>query len=345
MPRADPSDDLRPMSAGVRLHRYPVFVRAHEPVAGRTAQDDRGRLSIVGILSTDGHRTEGTGEAAAGTETGRADTEGVVLMAGDWIKIEHATIDKPEVMVLAERLDMETDEVVGKLLRFWIWVDRNVSEKCPRFVGTLSGLDRVVFGSGFAQALIDVGWLSYEAGEFSVPNYEQHLSHTAKTRAKDSKRKKETRTLSGQNADKTRTHSGLEKRREEKSIKRKAAPSQKFAPPTAEQVREYCQSRGNSVDPEQFIDHYEANGWIRGKSKLKDWKAAVRTWEKRQNEFTNRSGTQRNGRPTTDQSIANLAAAAGLFPGTGTPLSDEATGHIQQGGGKLLGNSPGDIPY
>ena len=54
----------------------------------------------------------------------------------------------------------------------------------------------------------------------------------------------------------------------------------RFTPPTLEEVRDYCHERKNGIDPQKFIDHYEANGWIRGKTKIKDWKACVRTWEK-----------------------------------------------------------------
>jgi uncharacterized protein YdaU (DUF1376 family) len=54
----------------------------------------------------------------------------------------------------------------------------------------------------------------------------------------------------------------------------------KFTPPSVKEVREYCQERSNGVDPQTFVDHYEANGWMRGKTKVKDWKACVRTWEK-----------------------------------------------------------------
>lgn len=52
-----------------------------------------------------------------------------------------------------------------------------------------------------------------------------------------------------------------------------------FNPPTVEEVRAYCTERGNSVAPEAFIDFYESKGWMIGKNKMKDWKAAVRTWE------------------------------------------------------------------
>ena len=57
------------------------------------------------------------------------------------------------------------------------------------------------------------------------------------------------------------------------------APVKRFVPPTVEEVREYCDSRCNNVDPQNFVDHYTGNGWIRGKTKVKCWKACVRTWE------------------------------------------------------------------
>ncbi|MCR9202897.1 MAG: hypothetical protein NXI04_29990 [Planctomycetaceae bacterium] len=60
----------------------------------------------------------------------------------------------------------------------------------------------------------------------------------------------------------------------------KPKAAKRFKPPTVEQVREYCQERGNSVDAEAWIDFYTSKGWMVGKNKMKDWKAAVRTWEK-----------------------------------------------------------------
>lgn len=56
--------------------------------------------------------------------------------------------------------------------------------------------------------------------------------------------------------------------------------NRRFAPPTLKEVTDYCTERGNSVEPQRFLDHYEANGWMRGKNKIKDWKACVRTWER-----------------------------------------------------------------
>lgn len=67
----------------------------------------------------------------------------------------------------------------------------------------------------------------------------------------------------------------------------------KFQKPTLEEIREYCISRGNSVDPEQFYDFYESKGWMVGKTPMKDWRAAVRTWEKREKEIAPRKREKR----------------------------------------------------
>ena len=55
----------------------------------------------------------------------------------------------------------------------------------------------------------------------------------------------------------------------------------RFTPPTVDEVKAYCRERGNRVDAEQFVDFYSSKGWKVGSQPMKDWKAAVRTWEKR----------------------------------------------------------------
>lgn len=56
----------------------------------------------------------------------------------------------------------------------------------------------------------------------------------------------------------------------------------RFSPPTLEEVSAYCMERGNRIDPQHFVDYYEARGWeLKPRQKVKDWKACVRTWEQR----------------------------------------------------------------
>jgi len=54
-----------------------------------------------------------------------------------------------------------------------------------------------------------------------------------------------------------------------------------FKKPTLDEVKEYCEERNNGIDAETFINFYESKGWMVGKNKMKDWKACIRTWEKK----------------------------------------------------------------
>ena len=55
----------------------------------------------------------------------------------------------------------------------------------------------------------------------------------------------------------------------------------RFKKPTIKDIDDYCSLRDNGIDAETFYDFYESKGWKVGKNKMKDWKACVRTWEKR----------------------------------------------------------------
>lgn len=57
--------------------------------------------------------------------------------------------------------------------------------------------------------------------------------------------------------------------------------SKRFIPPDAEEVQAYCRERNNHIDAQRFVDFYASKGWKVGKEPMKDWKAAVRTWERR----------------------------------------------------------------
>ena len=63
----------------------------------------------------------------------------------------------------------------------------------------------------------------------------------------------------------------------------------KFKPPTIEEIKAYCKERNNNIDAEAFFDYYTANGWVQGNQgkPLKDWKAAVKLWEK--NSYTKKN--------------------------------------------------------
>lgn len=67
---------------------------------------------------------------------------------------------------------------------------------------------------------------------------------------------------------------------EEYHAELKKEEKKKFHPPTVGEVTDYCRERNNHVDPDRFVDFYASKGWMVGKTKMKDWKASVRTWER-----------------------------------------------------------------
>lgn len=80
------------------------------------------------------------------------------------------------------------------------------------------------------------------------------------------------------------------------TFKKKVAPKKKFSIPTIEDIKSYCEERGNNVDWHRFHDHYTSNGWKVGKNPMKDWKAAVRTWERSNYNSTNNQKQNKNGK-------------------------------------------------
>lgn len=81
-----------------------------------------------------------------------------------------------------------------------------------------------------------------------------------------------------------------------------------FVPPTLEEVRSYCRERNNAVDPERFVDFYEAKGWMVGRNKMRDWKAAVRTWEQK-----NRNANEKGGEINAESGLQSRRPASDFY--------------------------------
>jgi len=103
-------------------------------------------------------------------------------MAGDWIKIEQTTPDKPEIIRMAELLKLDSDSVVGKLVRIWVWADLN-SVDGNAITVTEAFLDKLTHKRGFAAAMRVVGWLAGDEGALNFPGFERHNGKSAKARA------------------------------------------------------------------------------------------------------------------------------------------------------------------
>ena len=99
--------------------------------------------------------------------------------------------------------------------------------------------------------------------------------------------------------------------------------SSRFQKPTIEEIRQYCLEKGYNVDAEQFFNFYESKGWVVGKSPMKNWRAAVSTWNKREKEIPQRK------RESRKESVLehNLKVMDQMF---GTNLHQQAYGQKEE---------------
>ena len=193
-----------------------------------------------------------------------------------WIKVRTNLDTDPRVLAMAAELNVPELHVVGMLWKVWSWADSHSINGNAMCVTDVT-LERFTGVTGFAHALRKVGWLTGGNGLATFPNFDEHNGDTAKKRAQTAKRVTKHR-----NADVTQ-EALPDKRREEKKVIPKGITetTKKFIPPTEQEVADYCRERKNGLDPETFIAHYSARGWkFKGGQSMKDWKAAVVTFEK-----------------------------------------------------------------
>lgn len=141
-------------------------------------------------------------------------------MAGDWLKIRHDLREDPAVIAIAEITGLEEDHVVGKLHRIWSWADRQtIDGNAPSVTETY--VDRYVNVTGFAQAMSAAGWLEITSEGIVFPNFDEHISETAKKRALTARRAKKHRAKSNAacvTVGVTKSAPKEEKRREESKV-------------------------------------------------------------------------------------------------------------------------------
>jgi hypothetical protein len=105
----------------------------------------------------------------------------------------------------------------------------------------------------------------------TICNYERYQ--------KSENYRNDTQNETGTNQERIRNESINKNDKKEKNDKKNIGV--RFKKPSVEEVRMYCTERNNGIDPETFWNHYEAANWFRGKTKIKNWKSCIITWEKR----------------------------------------------------------------
>jgi len=137
-------------------------------------------------------------------------------MAGDWIKVEKDTPDKPEILSLAGLLNLHPDEAFGKCFRFWRWIDSHALEGNVPCV-TKNTIDALLGCAGFSEAMEKVGWLVARNGRIEIPRCDRHMGESAKQRALTAKRVASHKRQKG-NAEVTQRALPREEKRREENI-------------------------------------------------------------------------------------------------------------------------------
>lgn len=203
-------------------------------------------------------------------------------MAGEWIKVEATTPDKPEIMRVARELGMEWDAVFGKLVRLWAWFDKNSVD------GVVDGIvaedvDALVSADGFASALERVNWLEVDddAERVYLPNFDRHNGETAKQRALKNKRQAKYRQGCDANVDgqaSTEASTREEKRREEKKKPKPASEHPLFdywyQHYPAKKGRGQAAKAFAKIDPDQELADRMIQA-IHDQQKEREWKQAA----------------------------------------------------------------------
>lgn len=183
-------------------------------------------------------------------------------MAGDWLKVETITPDKPEVANIAHRLGITAEEAFGRLFRVWVWC-QNVSVNGHVRVRDLSPIDRAAQREGFGQAMAEEHWIGKAPDGFVIPKWDRHLSKGAKKRVLDMERKRRERENSVPDASRKKADDKRTRERERGS----SSPSEKKgrAPPRTPKCRMPAEFSADFVatDPE-IMGWNESKGFDKG---------------------------------------------------------------------------------
>jgi len=214
------------------------------------------------------------------------------------LRIDFGFFDHRKTKRLISQLGLQG---AWSLLKLW----RKAAETRPK--GKLYGMDETDIALDaewpgdpleFCKTLLDLHWLDRNGDNvYEVHDWQEHQPWIFgseersvqareaakimwdKKRSKSAKKAEKKRTASAPLTDSNAPSPFLSSPIPSISIKER-----KDIPPDFESVKAYCEQRHNTINAQKFIDHYSARGWMIGKNKMKDWQAAIRTWEENEKE-------------------------------------------------------------
>ena len=214
-----------------------------------------------------------------------------------WISVHQQIRDHRKTRKLFRALNISRAEAIGTLTLIWTWAIDNCDQEGELLSVTKDDIAEAAYWKKdpelLYKALVEAGWIDevdgkiylHDWADFNKPFYD----YIAR-KERDKARKRQSNSAGNSTGNSTEIPQETPQEFHDspspspspspEHISRKSA----FTPPSLDEVRQYCLERNNNVDPEKWYDFYASKGWMVGKNKMKDWKAAVRTWERREDE-------------------------------------------------------------
>jgi hypothetical protein len=284
-------------------------------------------------------------------------------MAGDWLKVEVCTPDKPEVIGIADMLGIAPAHAFGSLFMVWRWFDQHTTEGNASYVTKVT-IDRLSGNAGFADAMSKVGWLTINSdGTVALPHFDRHNGETAKQRGLTAKRVAKSKSKSNDTGNAPTVTTGVsdalprEEKRREENINSKANSKDLPPPPALPEKKatrlpkdwhlpkvwgewalaEYPLLNADDIRNMAaiFKDHWLANA-SRATGKKDDWQATWRNWVRKTP--PNRAGVPKPGSMTYHEKLSDTADQIfGRKHGTGNTVIDITPK-------QAVGGNPENIP-
>ena len=205
---------------------------------------------------------------------------------------------------IASEVGLEAAVILGELASEYIYHRSNGNLKDGYFFSTIENLSEKTFLSAHSQRMAlsklqEKGWIDVtrkgipakryiKINEQQVVEFFNNKSLKFLTTGDSNFEQQEVKNLNG---NKNITNNNIEK--EYSDIYNEKPKKTRFVPPTIEEVQTYCQERNNNIDPEAFIDYYSSQKWKKANGRpVEDWKACIRTWEKRNKDKPKSSGNE-----------------------------------------------------
>ena len=209
-----------------------------------------------------------------------------------WIKVAVDLFDDEKIMLIESMPDADAILVIWFKLLCFAGKQNNggifiLNDRIPYTEEMLAAIFRRPLNKiKYAlQTFENFGMIEIVNGAVTIPNWKKHQSMIDKKEydriAKQRQRERESQLLLTEHVNDNVNDKSMNvkhKNKEERNKNtEKEGKNSRFVPPTVDEVSAYCKERNNSVDPNRFVDWYTARGW----KGIKDWKACVRTWERR----------------------------------------------------------------